>query len=97
MNKTDEMALELDGEDDFSNIKCIRELKELLSNLYTENYRVILKNQENLMQNAILGSRKAATDHVSQYASRLKITTDAEIEKANKFLQDEFSKLESKQ
>ena len=49
------------------------------------------------MQNAILGSRKSGSDQVSAQASRLKLTSEAEIEKSNRFLQDEFANLEAKQ
>lgn len=56
MDKVDEVGLEIDGQGDeeLEKIKCIADLKELLSNFYVENYRVMLKNQENLMQNSVL-------------------------------------------
>ncbi|CAG9316285.1 unnamed protein product [Blepharisma stoltei] len=94
MDKADEAALNVDGEGDeeLQKIKCIADLKELL-----KNYRILLKNQENIMQNAILGSRSRAPDNIGYTASRLKVAADTEIEKANRFLQEEFSKLELKQ
>lgn len=57
----------------------------------------MLKNQENLMQNSVLGSRAKAPDHVGIYASRLKVISDNEVDKANRYLQEEFKNLESKQ
>jgi hypothetical protein len=57
----------------------------------------MLKNQENLMQNSVLGSKNRAPDSIGYTASRLRIISDKEIEKANKFLQEEFKKLEVKQ
>lgn len=49
------------------------------------------------MQGAVLGSKGRAPDSVGLHASRLKIISDLEVEKANRYLQDEFKKLESKQ
>ena len=99
MEKADEVGVEIDGEGEehLQKIKCVADLKELLSKNYLENYRVMLKNQENLMQNSVLGSRNKAPDSIGYNASRLKIISDNEIEKANKFLQEEFKKLETKQ
>jgi X breakpoint 2-interacting protein len=99
LDKADEVALEVDGEgeDQLGKIKCVADLKELLSKNYLENYRVLLKNQEIMMQNSVLGSKTKAPDSVGLHASRLKVISDNEIEKANRFLQDEFKKLEAKQ
>lgn len=99
MDKADEVGLEIDGEGEgeLNKIKCIADLKELLSNFYIENYRAMLKNQENLMQNSVLGSRVKAPDNVGVNASRLRIISENEVEKANRYLQEEFKKLESKQ
>ena len=49
------------------------------------------------MQSAVLGSRTSGSDSVSYHVSRVKLTSDAEVEKANRFLQEEFATLESKQ
>jgi hypothetical protein len=57
----------------------------------------LLKNQENLMQNSVLGSKTKAPDAVGLNASRLRVISDNEIDKANRYLQDEFKKLEAKQ
>lgn len=94
MEKADEAALNVDGEgeDELQKIKCVADLKELL-----KNYRILLKNQENIMQNAVLGSRSRAPDSIGYTASRLKVAADSEIDKANRFLQEEFTKLELKQ
>ena len=99
MDKNDDLTAEIDGEGDekFQQIKCIGDLKELLSKIYAENYRIMLKNQENLMQNSVLGSRVKAPDSVGSTASRLTVISDNEIDKANRFLQEEFKKLEVKQ
>ena len=97
MDKADEAALEIEGDEGTPKVKSIQDLQELLSKSYLENYRALIKNQESLMQNAILGSRNIATDHVGSSAARLQVTSDQEIEKANRFLQEEFTKLESKQ
>lgn len=99
MDKVDEVGLEIDGQGDeeLEKIKCIADLKELLSNFHVENYRVMLKNQENLMQNSVLGSRGKGPDHVGIYASRLRVLSDNEIDKTNRLLQEEYKKLEAKQ
>ena len=99
MEKADDLGNEVDGEgeDQLQKIKCIGDLKELLSKKYAENYRIMLRNQENLMQNSVLGSRNRAPDSVGTTASRLTIISDNEIDKANRFLQDEFRNLEVKQ
>ena len=49
------------------------------------------------MQSSVLGSRNKAPDSIGVTASRLRVISDGEVERANKFLQEEFKKLEAKQ
>ena len=49
------------------------------------------------MQNSVLGSRNKAPDSIGPTASRLGIISDTEIDKTNRFLQEEFRNLEVKQ
>lgn len=97
MDKVDDVANDVDGGEQLEKIKCVADLKELLSKEYLGNYRALIKSQEAMMQGAVLGSKGKAPDSVGLHASRLRVVSDLEVDKANRYLQDEFRKLESKQ
>ena len=78
LDKTSESEDFGETDSELSKIKSISELKQLLSNFYIDNYRVLVKNQENLIQKTVLGSRAKPTENITYTASRLKASSDKE-------------------
>jgi X breakpoint 2-interacting protein len=78
LDKTSESEDFGETDSELSKIKSISELKQLLSKFYTDNYRVLVKNQETLIQKTVLGSRAKPTENITYTASRLKASSDKE-------------------
>ena len=80
------------AEGEIGKVKSLSQLNDLL-----KQYRVLVHNQENIVQRVALGSKTKPPESVHYAAARLQLTSDKEIEQANHFLQDEFVRLEQRQ
>ena len=85
------------AEGEVGKVRSLAQLTELL-----KQYRVLVHNQENILQRVALGNKTRPPESVHIAASRLQLTSDKEycflrIDQANRFLQEEFSRLEQKQ